>query len=240
VLAVWIGDFRGASNPAFVGLHAAAPLFFRIADALAAREPSLMQRPRPAAPATVTRVEVCPQSGQLPGPHCPLTQRGWFIPGRSPIDTCQVHREIEVDTATGQEVCGTQRGPIRREVHEFWSSEMLAQFAAAGLPRTAVPAPADDCHQREEASGLAPRITSPKRGVTYTLRPTRPDEAIALAADVDADARRVFWYVDRSFAGSAQAGAELLWKPTPGRHQVRAVDDRGRADVRALHVEVAP
>ncbi len=34
VLVVWIGDFRGKSNPSFVGVEAAAPLFFRIADAL--------------------------------------------------------------------------------------------------------------------------------------------------------------------------------------------------------------
>ena len=34
VLAVWIGDFRGQGNPAFVGTDAAAPLFFRIADAV--------------------------------------------------------------------------------------------------------------------------------------------------------------------------------------------------------------
>src|SRR5262249_32642908 len=32
VLVVWIGDFRGSGNPAFIGVDAAAPLFFRIAD----------------------------------------------------------------------------------------------------------------------------------------------------------------------------------------------------------------
>ena len=34
VLVVWIGDFEGQGNPAFMGVDAAAPLFFRIADAL--------------------------------------------------------------------------------------------------------------------------------------------------------------------------------------------------------------
>ena len=36
VLAVWVGNFDGASNPAFVGRQAAAPLFFEIADSLTA------------------------------------------------------------------------------------------------------------------------------------------------------------------------------------------------------------
>ena len=35
VLVVWIGNFNGQGNPAFIGLDAAAPLFFRVADALA-------------------------------------------------------------------------------------------------------------------------------------------------------------------------------------------------------------
>ena len=30
VLAVWVGNFNGEGNPAFVGAQAAAPLFFRL------------------------------------------------------------------------------------------------------------------------------------------------------------------------------------------------------------------
>src|SRR5262249_11312123 len=82
VLAVWIGDFSGEGNPAFIGLQAAAPLFFRIADGLVAREKSLASfRRKP--PRGLTRVEFCPVSGQLPGPHCHEHRTGWFIPGRS-------------------------------------------------------------------------------------------------------------------------------------------------------------
>jgi penicillin-binding protein 1C len=239
VLAVWIGDFSGESNPALIGLHAAAPLFFRIADGLVAREPGLASFKR-RAPRGLSRVEFCPVSGQLPGPHCKERRTDWFIPGRSPIQTCQVHREIEVDTRTGLQVCGVSKGPVRREVHEFWSTEMLKQFAAAGLPRRAVPAAGSGCEDREEAPGMPPQITSPKRGMTYNVRAAKPDEAIALAADTDADAREIYWYMDRSFIGSARAGTPLFWKPRPGSYQLRAVDDRGRSDVRALRVELAP
>ena len=239
VLAVWIGNFSGDSNPALIGVHAAAPLFFRIADGLVASEPSLATYQR-RAPRGLTRVEFCPVSGQLPGPHCKDRRTDWFIPGRSPIQTCQVHREIEVDVHTGLQVCGTPTGPTRREVHEFWSTEMLKQFAAAGLPRRAVPGPGSGCEDRQEAPGAPPQITSPKRGMTYNVRAGKPDQAIALAADTDADAREVFWYMDRSFIGSARAGTPLFWQPRPGSYQLRAVDDRGRSDVRTLRVELAP
>src|SRR3984885_2596762 len=42
VLVVWIGDFSGQGNPSFVGVDAAAPLFFRIADALNLQTPDRM------------------------------------------------------------------------------------------------------------------------------------------------------------------------------------------------------
>ena len=65
VLAVWVGDFSGAGNPAFVGAEAAAPLFFQIVDSIAAREPAAAWFPH-APPPGVHRVEVCALSGGLP------------------------------------------------------------------------------------------------------------------------------------------------------------------------------
>src|SRR6185503_1820431 len=36
VLVVWVGNFDGSANPAFIGVDAAAPLFFEIVDAVRA------------------------------------------------------------------------------------------------------------------------------------------------------------------------------------------------------------
>jgi hypothetical protein len=47
------------------------------------------------------RVEFCAVSGQLPGPWCTHRTESWFIPGISPVTTCDVHREVFVDAATG-------------------------------------------------------------------------------------------------------------------------------------------
>src|SRR5947208_11179108 len=58
VLVVWIGDFSGKGNPSFVGIDAAAPLFFRIADALnfaRAKEAAPPLTPPPG----VSKVAVC-------------------------------------------------------------------------------------------------------------------------------------------------------------------------------------
>ena len=68
-------------------------------------------------------------SGELPGAFCRERTEGWFIPGISPIKTCEVHREVLVDVASGLRVPiddGTRE--LKREVFEFWPSDFLTLF----------------------------------------------------------------------------------------------------------------
>jgi penicillin-binding protein 1C len=239
VLAVWIGNFSGEGNPALVGAQAAAPLFFEVVDSIVAADPRL---PRLSLdpPPRAKRVAVCALSGQLPSASCPHKKSSWFIPGRSPIEPCQIHRRVVLDERSGQRVCPPYRGPTRTEVYEFWSSDLQALFAQAGLPRRPVPPAAPGCEGEAGPSGRAPRITSPLRGVTYTLaRGKTNGERLALSAVTDADAREVFWFVDESFVGRARSGSPLFISPGAGAFVVRAVDDLNRSDSRELRVEYA-
>src|SRR2546430_17565204 len=58
VLAVWIGNFNGEGNPAFVGAQAAAPRFFEIVDLLYAQDRTIAQWTL-TAPKGVKRRAVC-------------------------------------------------------------------------------------------------------------------------------------------------------------------------------------
>src|SRR5438270_9554897 len=93
VLGVWIGNFDGRPNPAFVGRSAAAPLLFQIIDSLRASWPEQIEPHLPPPGANLKRVEFCAVSGDLPEAHCTHRVEGWFIPGISPIKTCDVHQE---------------------------------------------------------------------------------------------------------------------------------------------------
>jgi penicillin-binding protein 1C len=234
VLAVWLGNFSGEGNPALVGVQAAAPLFFEIVDSLAARD-RLAATPRRPPPA-LRRVEVCALSGGLPTPSCPHTRPTWFIPGRSPMEPCPIHRAFALDR-TGRRACpGTPA--TRREVFEVWPSDLARLFAAAGLPRRAVPDFAPGCPGLDE-DGHPPRISSPLAGVTYAVHPgAAADEAIGLQATVDGDAAELFWFADETFLGRARPGDTLFWRPPPGHFLLRAVDERGRSDSRPLRVEL--
>ncbi|MBI2386037.1 MAG: penicillin-binding protein 1C [Elusimicrobia bacterium] len=233
-LVVWIGDFRGESNPAFVGAEAAAPLFFDVSDALQARGPMRDEYALSRNGLTAVSLDVCAVSGAAPGPHCPRRAKTWFIPGVSPIAACDVHREILVDERSGRRACG--HAGARAEVFEFWPSDLLRIFRQAGVPRRTPPAYDPACGLTDRSGrGTPPRITSPLSGVTYHAAAAEPGP-IPLSAVADADARELYWFADGALVGRAIAGKPLFWTPRPGRSTVRVVDDQGRADAREVSV----
>ncbi len=238
VLVVWIGNFDDSSNPAFVGIDAAAPLFFQIADALAAEHvplPETIQTP----PGELKRVQVCLDSGELPNQWCPQTGWTWFIPGKSPIRISSVHRPVVMDDATGQPACPPYNGRTHIEVYEYWPSDLQQVFAQAGMPRRAPPSN-PDCPDAGQIAGDAPKITSPLRGSTYAMRLHQSEpEQIAFIATADADAHALFWFVNDAYLGRSTPGTTLFWQPQgAGHYDVRVVDDRGRADQRPLEVSL--
>ncbi|TCV96451.1 penicillin-binding protein 1C [Luteibacter rhizovicinus] len=237
VLVIWIGNFDGSGNPAFVGVEAAAPLFFRIADALRAERPGLAE-PIRRNPANLRRVSICLASGDLPNAWCPQLGTTWFIPGKSPIKVSTVHRPVVIDSATGKPACPPfDPAHTRTEVYEYWPSDLQRVFAQAGMARR-TPPPLPDCQGGAQFAGDPPRITSPVRGTTYTMRASRiGEERIAFTATTDASSRQLYWFVDNAYLGSAPTGQSLMWQPErTGKFVVRVVDDQGRSDSRPLSI----
>jgi penicillin-binding protein 1C len=239
VLVVWVGNFDGSGNPAFVGVDAAAPLFFQIIDAVEADRPTLAEPNRPL-PGNLKRVEICLASGGLPNAWCPQKGFTWFIPGKSPIHVSNVHRPVTIDDATGLPACPPYADKqTHTEIYEFWPSDLQQVFAQAGIPRRKPPHNAS-CDNAGMADGDPPQILSPLRGSAYTLRLTQDDRnRIAFNASADADSRAIYWFVDEAYVGRSSPGEALFWVPqTAGDYRVRAVDDRGRSDERQLAVRL--
>ena len=226
VLAVWIGNFDGRGNSAFVGRTAAAPLLFQIIDSLRASWPGPNEPHLPPPGANLKRVEVCAVSGDLPQPSCTQHIEGWFIPGVSPIKTCDIHREVLVDLASGLRVPiddGTRE--LRREVYEFWPSELLALFERAGVPRKSpppfLPGTATDLLAR---NGHPPHIVASGREIVFASSATMP-----LRAKTEGDVREIYWFAGKTFIGRCDAKDALSWKSSPGQYELTALDDHGRS-----------
>jgi penicillin-binding protein 1C len=235
VLGVWIGNFDGRPNQEFVGRSAAGPLLFQIVDSLRATWPEPAEPHLPPPGANLKRVEFCAISGDLPGPNCSQRVEGWFIPGVSPIKTCDVHRDVIIDVATGLRLPvddGTRT--VRHEVYEFWPSDLRRLFEKAGLPRKSpppfLPGTSPDVVAR---SGSPPRITSPINGSSVLLASSEP---IPLRAGADSGVREIYWFAGKTFIGKAEPREVLAWKATPGSYELTALDDHGRAATCAVSV----
>jgi penicillin-binding protein 1C len=241
VLVVWVGNFNGAVNAQFVGRTAAAPLFFSVVDALRSRASPPADTCFTFTPdLNLKKVSLCAVSGCLAGPNCPHVVSGWFIPGKSPITRCDIHRRVWIDNRSGLRLAGFPENPAaaHTEVYEFWPSDMAKLFRAAGLPRVAPPPLAGTRTPEGNLVGAqGPRIVSPKSDRIYHVRVSMENDAVLdLEAATESAHDEVHWFIDSAYLGASSASTPLFWKPVAGRHTIRAVDDLGRADARSITV----
>ncbi|MBW2690506.1 MAG: penicillin-binding protein 1C, partial [Deltaproteobacteria bacterium] len=145
VIAVWIGNFDGSGNPAFIGRTAAGPLLFQIMHALdrgrawtatGELKPGLMN---------LRKVSVCSLSGDLPNQYCPHTTETWFIPGVSPIKVSTIHRAVPINPGTGLRACRHRPGQTKLHIYEFWPSDLSRIYRQAGISLKVPPDYEADC-----------------------------------------------------------------------------------------------
>jgi penicillin-binding protein 1C len=237
VIAVWVGNFNGIGNPAFLGREAAAPLMFALFDALETEVPWLVRDQGLPRPEKITEIEVCAVSGQIPNDDCPLLKKTLFIPGISPIDACVIHQAAFVDRRTGFRTLNRDPGISRRLSYEAWPSDLLALFRAAGIYKPAPPA-FDGFEKNLSRKGQNPEIFSPQSNVVYIVRvSTGPPEPIPLKASSAGDASLISWYVDGEYIGTVKPEEVVDWNPEPGIHDLEAVDDLGRSTLKKITIE---
>jgi penicillin-binding protein 1C len=241
VLVVWIGNFDGTPNAQFVGRTASAPLFFRMVDALRACSPPPAETCFTRTPdLNLREVDLCAVSGMIAGPNCAHVVKGWFIPGKSPIATCDVHRQVWIDNKTGLRLPGqpNELATAHAQICEFWPSDLAQLFRAAGVPRAEPPPMLGESGIASVSDGgKKPSIVSPKKGLIYHVRVgAESDEMLNLQATAETSHEHLHWFVDAAYLGVSTPGAAFPWKLQPGRHIVRAVDDSGRADSRQVTV----
>ncbi|MEQ1486164.1 penicillin-binding protein 1C [Methyloglobulus sp.] len=237
VLAVWVGNFDNQGNAAFTGIKAAGSLFFSLIDSL--RNQQLLEgldvELLPPKPESVSQVNVCAASGDLPNEDCPSLVKTWFIPGKSPIKTSRLHKAVYFN-AKGEVICKGQ--PYRhREIYEFWSNDMALLFHEAGLPRRQPPT-LPSCY--DNLNGEAElEIVSPSSIGVYTLKIGKPS-SIGLKAKSKINGN-IFWFANKSLIGKAKATETLSWMPeNPGTYRIRAADEQGHSASKEITVTFVP
>jgi len=237
VLGVWLGNFDNKANPAFIGKDLAAPLFFELVDGIQHERGPLVQLNKHPETMNLKKVEVCKASGMLPTRYCTNREWTWFIPGKSPIKTDTIFREVAVNSNTGLRTCHIDES-TRFEVFEFWPSDLLRIFRRAGIQRHTPPFFEADC-ALSNTNGINPQITSPQAGISYIVRvSSSANNKIPLIAVTDAGVAHLYWFVNETFIAKTSSEESFLWQAKPGKFTIRVVDDRGLSDARDVNVQV--
>ena len=237
VLGVWVGNFDNKANPAFIGKDIAAPLFFELIDALRHERKPIEALEKHPEQMNLKKVEVCKVSGMLPTRYCKDTEWSWFIPGKSPIKTDTIYREVAINSKTGLRACHIDEN-TRFEVFEFWPSDLLHIFKKAGIQRHVPPFFEADCTM-SGTTGINPHITSPQNGLSYIMGVgSSQNNTIPFTAVTDAGIANLYWFINETFIAKTKAGKSFLWRAKPGKFVVRVVDDHGLSDARDINVQL--
>lgn len=236
VLAVWLGNFDGSSNPNLVGLTAAGPLLFELLALLPTDNEATTALFTPSSKLNIQQVALCSRSGQLPNKYCPHTTPGWFIPGVSPIKVSDVHRAVPVYTDSGLRACSHQPPKTELKVYEFWPSDIARAYQQAGLILQTAPEYQQPC-TLQQLAGQPPQIRTPQPDLLYQLGNTPEQRQIALNASFDGGVSRAHWFIDQRYIGAVTPGETLLWSAEAGQFQLRVVDDLGGVATQRLQVQ---
>lgn len=237
VLAVWIGNFDNKSNHAFVGKNIAGPLFFEIISNIQQEMGHIPLLPKNPNSLHLTQVAVCKASGMLPTRYCRDTEMTWFIPGKSPIKTDTIFREVAIDKKTGLRTCHFDQD-TQFKIYEFWPSDLSKIFKEAGIQRR-IPPLFDPSCSLIGRGGLSPQMTSPKLQLSYVVRANLPMKtSIPFTAVTDADVNTLYWFLNDVYLGKSPSGQPYLWQAKAGKFVIRVVDDHGRSDARDINVQM--
>ncbi|MDR2400301.1 MAG: penicillin-binding protein 1C [Deferribacteraceae bacterium] len=230
VLAVWVGNFNGEANEAFMGRSSAYPLFFKIVNRVSQILPTIEEATEIPLGLNIKKVEICTATGELPGEYCPSKELALFIPGVSPIKESNIFIRIPIDNSTGLRACNKNAKGIHWEVFEFWEQDMLEIFEKAGMRRKTPPRYMGGCTIEEQSyRGISPSISYPQNNMIYDMtNAPMGNKEIPFVANGDADTEKLFWFLDGRFIGESENGKPLFWIPPNGQRTLRVVDNVGR------------
>ncbi len=224
-VGVWVGNFDGRPMRGSSGVTGAAPLFRDVMmAAMRKRSPAPLRES-----STLIDVEICPLSGERPGPHCRHRSRERFAAGRAPSTTCSMHVSVAIDASTG-----LRAGPgctgARPEIREHYADRYAAWARTAGRP--VIPeAWSPRCPGTDPRDESAPRVEYPFEGARFLRDPgvVAAAQAVVFRVRASAGAGSMSYFVDGRRVGSSGPPYSLSWPLATGEHRLHVETAGGRA-----------
>lgn len=236
LVAVWTGNASGEGRPGLTGARTSARVMFDLFNLLPPTgwfEPPYGE---------LADAEICLESGQLRGMHCPETSiESRLIPlkGRQG-SVCSHHRRVHV-SEDGQyrvyEQCAGERGI--RTVSWFQLPPSWEWYYKQNHPSyRALPPFSPECASGGEVDSPM-QFIYPFSGavlrITKQLDGSRGKAVFELAHRNPST--RVFWHLDNDYVGETSTIHQMELSPQPGDHILTVVDEAARSLTLRFKVE---
>jgi len=234
-VGVWAGNADGEGRPEITGLTAAAPLLFETLALLDTGGEILPPSGH------LKRVEVCADSGYLPGDLCP--RKTIWLPAESHFDQgCSFHQLVHLDPS-GKYRVDSRVESVARMQHRTWFVLPPVQeyYYRAYHPeyKPLPPFKNSPGRQAEVADGArVMNLIYPEPGTAVYIPidlDGRPGEVVLEAVHRQAGAV-IHWHLDEDYLTTTRYFHRITCNPPPGEHVLVLVDNEGRRLVRIFNV----
>ena len=220
VVAVWVGNADGEGRAGLTGVLAAAPVMFDVFSTL----PDVQWFDAPVD--EMDSIEVCSESGFLPGENC-TDRKTILVPKGNKIGVCKWHQRIHLNAAQTHRV-NANCYPVSQMVHKNWfvlPPAMEYYYKQQNVLYATLPPLLSGCTEnQQQLDFIYPREWN-RVFIPVELDGTKGKLIVELAHrlnNVD-----VYWYLDNDFLGVTKNIHQFELRPEPGWHTITVSDNRG-------------
>ncbi len=222
-VGVWLGNFDGKGVTALSGAATATPLLFQLFNALdpAAGEEWLV------APGELAHRFVCRETGLPPADSCVDQVMDYYIPGVSRAQRCDHMKEVWESPDGSFSYCTSCLPAAGYAMRSYpnMPGELAAFYDARGISYRRIPPHNPSCSRLFD--GDAPVINTLQAGMTYLII-DRGRQGLQLGCQAASDVRKVYWYINDRYYGTAAAQEKLFFNPAGSIVKISCTDDKGR------------
>lgn len=231
VVGVWVGNADGQGRPELTGLTAAAPILFDVFDYLPNR--SWFKVPYD----DMEEAAVCKQSGMLATENC-LEVDTLLIPSKGlESSPCSFHQLIHLDATGKYQVNSACYEPhLMNNIPWFVLPPVQAYYYGTRHPEYKPTPPFDPNCQPNDRSPIG--LIYPKSNATLFIPKNLAGdfEKIVLEATHEIKDATLYWHLDNVFIGETNKTHQLEVHPTPGKHVLTLVDNRGNKIEKRINI----
>lgn len=223
VVAVWVGNSDGEGRPGLVGIEAAAPIMFDVFNSLP--KSAWFQQPTTGFEET----EICKISGHRASELCPEKIKAKVTATAVNSSVCPYHVSILLDKTAKFRVTDECYDPAdMRDSTWFILPPLIEHYYKKRFPfYIELPPYKDGCMNDKPEENMA--IVYPKKPskiyIPVGLDGTR-EKVIFELTHRDHNAV-VYWHLDDEFVGTTQDIHQMELNPTPGKHILTVMDEKG-------------